>query len=124
LELAEPLQLSEGEVGCVGRDAITRNPPPRGGQAGVASGPDTIGAAEVGDARVGADAGAREGDDVFGADDPTRKMLDLPLATDDQEFSFSWTIRRSLTQLDRDGDGFPTMSAVRRGDDVVNRSVA
>jgi hypothetical protein len=91
LELAESLQLGEGEVGCVGSDLVARNPPLRRGQAGVASGPHPVGAAEIGDAGVSADAGARKGDDVLGVEDPTRELLDLALETDDQTFSFSWS---------------------------------
>jgi hypothetical protein len=88
-ELAEPLQLDEGQVGCVGRDLARWNPPPRCRQSGVAPRPHPVGAAEVGDAGVGADARAREGDDVLGVDDPAGDLLDLPFAADDREYSFS-----------------------------------
>jgi hypothetical protein len=76
-------------VGCVGCDLVTWNAPLWCRQAGVAPRPHPVGAAEVGDAGVGADASAREGDDVLGVYDPTRDLLDLPLASNDQEPSFS-----------------------------------
>jgi hypothetical protein len=50
LELAEPLELDEGAVGCVGRDAVAWDAPLWCRQAGVTPRPHTIGAAEVGDA--------------------------------------------------------------------------
>jgi hypothetical protein len=65
LQLAQLLQLDEREVGFVWRDPVARNPPSWGWQTRVTARPDTIGAAEVGDAGVGADAGAREGNDVL-----------------------------------------------------------
>jgi hypothetical protein len=88
LQLAQPLQLDEREVGFVWRDLVAWNAPPWGWQTCVTARPDTIGAAEVGDAGVGANAGAREGDDALGGDDPTRDLLYLPFATDDLMFSF------------------------------------
>lgn len=70
LKPAQALELDERQVGYVGRDLVTWNPPPGCRQAGVAPRPHPIGAAKVGDARVGADARSREGDDVLGVDDP------------------------------------------------------
>jgi len=81
LELAEPLELDEGEVGRVGLDPARRDPPPRRGQAGVAPRPRPLGAAEVGDAGVGADARAREGDDALAPDDPPSDRLDVLFGT-------------------------------------------
>jgi hypothetical protein len=86
LELAELLQLDEGEVGGVGHDPVARNAPLRCWQAGVTPRPYSVRAAEVGYARVGADAGTRKGDDVIGVDDPTRDLLDVFLATHGRRF--------------------------------------
>jgi hypothetical protein len=76
-ELAEPLELGEREVGGVGSDPTRRNPPPRGWQASVSPRPNPVGAAEVGDAGVGADTRPGEGDDVLGPDDPPGERLRL-----------------------------------------------
>jgi len=70
LELAEPLELDERQVGCVRFDLARWNPPPWRWQAGVAPRPHPIGAAKVGNAGVGADARAREGDDASALSDP------------------------------------------------------
>jgi hypothetical protein len=76
-ELAEPLELGEGEVGGVGLDPVRRHPLPRRRQAGVPPRPHALGTAEVGYAGVGADARASEGDDVVALDDPPSDRLDL-----------------------------------------------
>jgi hypothetical protein len=80
-ELAEALELDEGEVGCVGLYLARWNPPPRRRQAGVAPRPHPLGAAKVGDAGVGADARAREGDDALAGDYPPGDRLDLLFET-------------------------------------------
>jgi hypothetical protein len=82
-ELAEPLELDEGQVGCVGLDPARRNPPPWRRQAGVAPRPHPVGAAKVGDARVGADARAREGDDMLALNDPASDLLDVLFVSHD-----------------------------------------
>jgi hypothetical protein len=64
-------------VGGVGLDLVRRNPSPWRLQASVASRPHSFGAAKVGDARVGADARAREGDDMFALIDPSGDRLDV-----------------------------------------------
>jgi hypothetical protein len=64
-------------VGCVGLDLAQWNPPPWRWQASVAPGPHPIGAAKVGNAGVGADACAREGDNALGLNDPSNDGLDL-----------------------------------------------
>jgi hypothetical protein len=76
-ELAQPLELDEGQVGRVGFDPARRNPPPWRWQAGVAPRPHPLGAAKVGDAGVGADARAREGDDVLALNGPSSDRLDV-----------------------------------------------
>src|SRR5215208_1663824 len=63
-------------MGCVGLELARWNPPPRRRQASVAPRPHPVRAAKVGDARVGADAGAREGDDVLALNDPSSDRLD------------------------------------------------
>ena len=77
LELSEPLELGEREVGGVGADPAREDAPPRGRQAGVSPRPHALGAAEVGDAGVGADARPREGDDALALDNPPSDSLDL-----------------------------------------------
>lgn len=67
-------------MGCVGLDPAWGNPPPWCWQAGVAPGPHSIGASKVGDAGVGTDTRAREGDDALGTDYPSGDRLDLPFA--------------------------------------------
>ncbi len=89
LELTEALEFDEGEGGCVGRDPVAWNPPPWRGQAGVTPRPLPIGAAKVRDAGVSTNARAREGDDVLGVDDPAGDLFNLPVASNDQEPSFS-----------------------------------
>jgi hypothetical protein len=76
-ELAEPLELDEGQVGCVGLDLARRDPPPWRWKACVASCPYTLGTTKVWDARVGADTRAREGDDILGPSDPPGDRLDV-----------------------------------------------
>jgi hypothetical protein len=75
LQLAEPLELDEAEVGCVGSDLSRWSAPPWRRQAGVAPRPHPIGAAKVGDAGVGTDACPRKGDRVPGLDDPSSDCL-------------------------------------------------
>ena len=64
-------------MGRVGLYFARRNPPPRRRQAGFAPHPHPFRAAEVGKAGVGADARAREGDDVLAPDDPSSDRLDV-----------------------------------------------
>src|SRR5262245_25239216 len=78
-ELAQLLQLGQGQVRGVGADLIGPYLPSRRGQAGVAAGPDTVGPAEVRDATIGADAGAREGDQVLTFEYPLGDQLDVLL---------------------------------------------
>jgi len=82
-ELAEPLELDEGQVGCVGLDPARRNPPPWRRQAGVPTRPHPVGAAKVGDARVGADARACEGDDMLALSYPASDLLDVLFVSHD-----------------------------------------
>ena len=110
-------------MGCVGLDPAWGNPPPWCWQAGVAPRPHSIGASKVGDAGVGTDTRAREGDDALGTDYPSGDRLDLPFAAlflgrvsavkrtqiyllDDR------AIRVPLAYLNRDGDRFLTLRAV------------
>jgi hypothetical protein len=76
-ELAVPLELDEREVRCVGLHLSRWHTPPRCRQASVTPRPDALGAAEVGDARVGADACPREGDRVLALDDPMGDRPDV-----------------------------------------------
>src|SRR5215218_2171727 len=64
-------------MGSVRLDPVRRNPPPRRRQAGIPPCPHALGTPEVGDAGVGADARAREGDDVFALDDPPSDRFDV-----------------------------------------------
>jgi hypothetical protein len=64
-------------VGCVGLDLARWNPPPWRGQASVALRPHSVGAAKVRNAGVGADARAREGDNVLALNDPSSDCLDV-----------------------------------------------
>jgi hypothetical protein len=78
-KLAESLELGEGQVGGVGPDLSRRNPSPWRRQPRIAPRPDPVGAAEGGDAGIGADASAGEGDGVLGLDDPSGDRLDVLL---------------------------------------------
>ncbi len=69
-ERAEPLEFDEGEVRCVGLDSARRDAQPGRRKACVAPRPYPLGAAKVGDARVGTDARSGKGDDVLGPGDP------------------------------------------------------
>ena len=64
-------------MGGVGPDLARWNTPPRRRQAGVAPRPHPFGAAKVGDAGVGTDARAREGDEVLALDYPSGDLLDV-----------------------------------------------
>jgi hypothetical protein len=77
LELSELLELDERAVGCVGFNLARWNPPPWRRQAGVAPRPHAVRAAKVRDAGVGADASAREGDEVLALDDPPSDCADV-----------------------------------------------
>ena len=61
---------------CVGLDPAQWNPPLWRWQASVAPRPHAFGAAKVGDAGIGADARAREGDEVLAFNDPPSDCLD------------------------------------------------
>ena len=76
-QLAYPLELDEGEVGCVWLDLSRRDPPGWRWKACVTPRPHPIRSAKVGDARVGADARTREGDDVPTLGDPSSDSLDM-----------------------------------------------
>ena len=76
LQLVQPLERDEGQVGGVGLDLTNRDAPRWRGQACVAPRPDPIRAPKIGDAGVGTDAGAGEGDYVRGLEDPVRDGLD------------------------------------------------
>ena len=67
----------------VGLDQARRNSPSWRGQAGVAPRPHPVGAAKVGDARVGTDARAREGDDMLALSDPASDLLDVLFVSQD-----------------------------------------
>ena len=79
LELAELLKLDESQVGGVGLHLVWRNPPLRRWQAGVTSRPHPARTAKVRDAGVGADASAREGDNVLALNDSASDGLDVLL---------------------------------------------
>ena len=64
-------------MGGVGPDLARWNTPPRRRQAGVAPRPHPLGAAKVGDAGVGADARAREANDMLALDYPSSHLLDV-----------------------------------------------
>jgi hypothetical protein len=64
-------------MGCVGFDLARRNPPSWSWQPSVAPRPHPLGAAKVGDTGVGANACAREGDDVLAGNDPSSDCLDM-----------------------------------------------
>jgi hypothetical protein len=76
-ELAEPLELDEGQVGWVGFDLARGDAPPRHRKSGVAPCPHAVGAAEVGDAGVGADARTREDYVVLALNDPPSDLPDV-----------------------------------------------
>lgn len=79
LELVEPLELDEGQVGGVGLDLARRNPPLRSWQPGIAPRPNPVGAAEVGNTGVSADACTCEGDNMLALNDPASNGLDVLL---------------------------------------------
>jgi hypothetical protein len=64
-EFAEPLELEECQMGGVGPYLIRWDAPPWGRKSSIAPRPNPLGTTKVGDARVGADAGASKGDDVL-----------------------------------------------------------
>src|SRR5215213_4163218 len=78
-EPAKQLELEERQVGRVGRYLTRRNPTFWCRQTGVAPRPHPLRAAKIGDARVGADTSAREGDHVLGPGDPPGDLPDVPL---------------------------------------------
>ncbi len=69
-----PSRWSSTRARC---DALGLTSPGATRQAGVAPRPHPVWTTKVGDAGVGADAGAREGDEVFAAHDPASDGLDV-----------------------------------------------
>ena len=84
LEFAELLERDQSQVRGVGPDLARGNTPSRRREAGVAPGPHPVGATEIRDAGVGADACAREGDQVLALNYPLSYCLNLLF----QELSF------------------------------------
>jgi hypothetical protein len=78
-EFAKPLELEECQMGCVWRYFIRRNPPPWCGKSSVAPRPHPLRATKVGDARVGADACTRKGDQVTAFGDQPGDLLHVAL---------------------------------------------
>jgi hypothetical protein len=76
-ELAEPLEFDKGDVRRVRLDSVRRYSPAWRRKSRGASRPHPVGTAEVGYAGVGADARAREGDDVVALDDPPSDRPDV-----------------------------------------------
>ena len=77
LELVKPLELDEGQVGGIGLDLARRNPPLRSWEPSIAPRPNPVGAAEVGNTGVSADACTREGDNMLVLNDPASNGLDV-----------------------------------------------
>jgi hypothetical protein len=78
-ELAQPLELDEGEVGRVRLDSARRYSPAWRRKSRGAPRPHPVGPTKVGDAGVGADTRPRKGYDVVALDNPPSDRFDLLL---------------------------------------------